>query len=89
MLRMRGPEPLCIPMLLHQQSVLPRYLKLLRPVLFLHQVSTRCYSRSALRANMSKSNKWYAVREGREAGIYSNWEAAREQVHGYSNNEHR
>jgi viroplasmin and RNaseH domain-containing protein len=38
---------------------------------------------------MSKSNKWYAVREGREAGIYSNWEAAREQVHGYSNNEHR
>jgi viroplasmin and RNaseH domain-containing protein len=37
----------------------------------------------------SKGNKWYAVREGRETGIYSNWDSAREQVHGYSNNEHR
>lgn len=33
---------------------------------------------------MSKKNKFFAVWEGREPGIYSSWEACKKQVHAYA-----
>jgi viroplasmin and RNaseH domain-containing protein len=36
----------------------------------------------------SSGNKYYAVAEGKNPGIYSSWESASEQVNGYSNAKH-
>lgn len=35
------------------------------------------------------SGKKYAVKEGRNPGIYDNWSDAKEQTDGYSANEHK
>ena len=34
-----------------------------------------------------KGRKWYAVRKGREVGIFDTWESCKTHVHGYRGSE--
>jgi hypothetical protein len=46
--------------------------------------------RSAVTSPVQHSRfSYYAVRRGHSTGVFQSWEAAREQVHGFPNNEHR
>ncbi|MDO5301171.1 MAG: ribonuclease H family protein [Tissierellia bacterium] len=38
---------------------------------------------------MAKGPKFYAIRRGREAGIYTQWDEAKSQVHGYKGAEYK